>query len=60
MIKYIKLNDFSGKLNENEILLMSSNEYLKDYRNSDALNGLPVAITPNGEEPKEMEEEEEQ
>ena len=56
MAKYIKLVDYNNTLNEDEVLLLSANEYLESYKNSNLLNGIPIAITPDGEEPKEIEE----
>ena len=56
MIKYIKYKDFKGTLEKDECLLIDANTYLALYKNSDALNGIPIAITPDGEEPKEIEE----
>ena len=55
-MKYIKYKDFKGKLEKDECLLIDANTYLALYKNSDALNGIPVAITPDGEEPEEIEE----
>ena len=55
-MKYIKHKDFKGKLEKDECLLIDSANYLALYRNSDALNRIPVAITPDGEEPEEIEE----
>ena len=57
MTKYVKLVEYTGTLNEDEVLLLSAKEYLEKYTNSDLLNGIPVAITPDGEEPKEIEQE---
>ena len=55
-MKYIKYKDFKGALEKDECLLIDANTYLALYKNSDALNGIPIAITPDGEEPKETEE----
>ena len=57
MTKYVKLVEYSGTLNKDEVLLLSASEYLEKYKHSDLLNGIPVAITPDGEEPKEIEQE---
>lgn len=56
MTKYVKLVEYSGTLNKDEVLLLSASEYLEKYKHSDLLNGIPVAITPDGEEPKIIEE----
>ncbi len=55
-MKYIKYKDFKGTLEKDECLLIDAKNYLALYKNSDALNGIPIAITPDGEEPKETEE----
>ena len=55
-MKYIKYKDFKGKLEKDECLLIDAKNYLALYKNSDALNGIPVTITSDGEEPKEIEE----
>ncbi len=54
-MKYIKYKDFEGKLEKDECLLIDAKNYLALYKNSDALNGIPVTITPDGKEPKEYE-----
>ena len=55
-MKYIKYKDFKGKLEKDECLLIDAKNYLALYKNSNALNGLSVTITSDGEEPKEIEE----
>ncbi len=55
-MKYIKYKDFKGKLEKDECLLIDSANYLALYKNSDALNGIPVTITSDGEETEETEE----
>ena len=55
-MKYIKYKDFKGKLEKDECLLIDANNYIALYKNSNAINGIPVTITSDGEEPKEIEE----
>ena len=55
-MKYIKYKDFKGKLEKDECLLIDAENYLALYKHNNALNGIPVAITPDGEEPKIIEE----
>jgi hypothetical protein len=50
---YIKYKDFNGTLNEGDVLLMSASEWLS---NKD-IKGVPICITPDGEEPIEVEKE---
>ncbi len=51
---YIKYKDYSGQvLSENDSVLMSLDEYRNGGKN---LTGVPVTITPDGNEPPEMEE----
>ncbi len=54
---YIKYKDFNGSLNEDELLLMS----LEDFESGgkDLLN-VAITVTPNGEEPPEVEFSEEE
>jgi hypothetical protein len=52
-MKYIKYKDFTGKLNEDEILLMSHDEFVSGGKD---FIGVPVCITPDGNEPVEQEE----
>ena len=55
-MEYIKLKDFTGTLNEGEILLMSKKEF--DEGGKDIKN-IPVCITLTGDEPIENETEQE-
>jgi hypothetical protein len=48
-MKYVKLKDFTGTLNEGEILLMSKKEF--DDWGKD-ITGVPTCITLNGDEPE--------
>lgn len=52
-MKYVKYEDYDGKLNEGECVLMSKAQF--DNGGKDLI-GVPVAITPDGSEPKEQEE----
>jgi len=52
---YIKYKDFSGTLKENEILLMSLEEFESGGKD---LKGVPIAVTPDGKEPPEEVEKE--
>ena len=47
---YIKCKDYKGQLNEGEILLMSHDEFVQGGKD---ITGVPTAVTPDGEEPKE-------
>ena len=49
---YIKLKDFNGTLTQGDILLMSRDEFLNGGKD---ITGVPVAITPDGNEPVEYE-----
>ncbi len=49
-MKYIKLKDFTGKIGKDECLLMSNAEFNAGGKE---IKGVPVSVTPNGEEPKE-------
>ena len=51
---YIKYKDFNGTLKENEILLMSLEEFESGGKD---LRGIPMAVTPDGKEPIELEDE---
>ena len=55
-MKYIKYKDFKGKLEKDECLLIDAENYLTLYKHSNVLKGIPVTITPDGEEPKIIEE----
>jgi len=48
---YIKYKDFKGMLQEDEMLLMSHDEFINGGKD---ITGVPVAITPDGDEPKEV------
>ena len=50
---YIKYKDYKGQLNEGEVLLMSHDEFVQGGKD---IKGVPTAVTPDGEEPKDMEE----
>ena len=50
---YIKYKDYKGTLNEDEVLLMSHQEFVDG---GDKVKGVPVTVTPNGSEPKEVED----
>jgi len=50
---YIKYVDFKGSLNEDETLLMSHDEFVNGGK---MIEGVPVAVTPYGEEPIEQDE----
>ena len=45
---YIKYKDFTGQLNEGEVLLMSHDEFVQGGKD---ITGVPTAVTPDGEEP---------
>ena len=49
---YIKLKDYNGTLKDGYILLMSHNEFVNGGKD---ILGVPICVTPNGEEPKEVE-----
>jgi len=52
-MKYIKYANYSGqKLNADEMVLMSSAEFKSGGKN---LKNVPIAITPDGSEPIEIE-----
>jgi len=50
---YVKYKDFKGTLKDGETLLISNEEF--DNGGKDVM-GVPVSITPDGEEPVDMEE----
>lgn len=50
---YIKYKDYKGQLNEGEVLLMSHDEFVQGGKD---IMGVPTAVTPDGEEPINMEE----
>lgn len=47
---YVKYADFTGTLNEGDILLMSAAEFAAGGKD---VMGVPVTITPDGSEPVE-------
>ena len=52
---YIKYADWNrGELPENGCLLMSAQEFVEGGKN---ITGVPITITPYGEEPEETEPE---
>ena len=53
-MKYVKLSDFTGELQDDETLLMSLNEFNEGGK--DIMN-MPVCVTKTGEEPAEIEPE---
>ena len=53
-MKYIKYSEFTGTLQDDEILLMSHEEFKSGGKE---IKGIPVCITPNGDEPAETEPE---
>jgi len=55
VITYIKYADWNnGELPENGCLLMSAREFVEGGKN---ITGVPIIITPYGEEPEETEPE---
>ena len=52
---YIKLIDYTGSLQDGEVLLMSHDEFVNGGKN---IEGVPVTVTPDGNEPVEIEENE--
>ena len=54
-ITYIRYADWNnGELPENGCLLMSAQEFIEGGKN---ITGVPITITPYGEEPEETEQE---
>ena len=54
-ITYIRYADWNrGELPENSCLLMSAQEFIEGGKN---ITGVPITITPYGEEPEETEQE---
>ena len=51
-MKYIKYSEFTGTLQDDEILLMSHDEFQAGGKE---IKGIPVCITPDGSEPVETE-----
>ena len=49
-MKYVKLKDFTGTLNEGEILLMSKKEFDEGGKE---ITDIPICVTPTGDEPIE-------
>ena len=49
---YIKYKDYRGNLGTDDMVLISAEDYGK---HKDELKGIPLAITPDGEPPKEQE-----
>jgi hypothetical protein len=47
-MKYVNLKDYSGKLAENEILLMSHDEFEEGGKE---IMNIPICVTSNGNEP---------
>ena len=52
---YVKYADFTGTLNEGDVLLMSAAEFAGGGK---SVKNIPVTITPDGSEPIEIAEEE--
>jgi hypothetical protein len=50
---YIKYPDYNGQLNEGNVVLMSLAEFENGGKD---LKGVPIAVTPDGAEPIEVEE----
>ena len=50
---YIKYKDYTGEINEGDMLLMSHDEFVSGGK---GIEGVPIAVTPDGEAPMEMEE----
>jgi len=50
---FIKLKDYDGELNDGDSILMSHAEFIDGGKD---LIGVPVTVTPDGEEPKELNE----
>lgn len=51
-VKYVEWN--RGELEENKCLLMSAQEFVEGGKN---ITGVPITITPYGDEPEETEPE---
>ncbi len=51
---FIRYKDYKGKLAKGDVVLMSADEFANGGMD---LKGVPVAITPDGSEPKVAEEE---
>ena len=49
---YIKYADYNGQINENEMVLMSHDEFVNGGKD---ITNVPVCITPDGSEPREVE-----
>ena len=49
-MKYIKYSEFTGTLQDDEILLMSHEEFQAGGKE---IKGIPICITFDGSEPKE-------
>jgi len=47
---YIKYKEYKGKLAEGDVVLMSHQEFVDGGKD---IKGIPVTVTPNGEEPVE-------
>ena len=50
---YIKYKDYTGEINEGDMLLMSHDEFVSGGK---GIEGVPTAVTPDGEAPKDMED----
>lgn len=50
---YIKFKDFTGSVNEGEVLLLSLEEM---KANKEAIKGIPVCVTLTGTEPEDINE----
>jgi len=48
---YIKYNDYNGQLQDGDMVLMSHYEFVNGGKE---VIGVPVCITPDGNEPKEV------
>ena len=49
---YIKLKDFTGKLNKEDVLLMSHDEFVEGGKE---IIGIPVTVTSDGKDPVKVE-----
>lgn len=50
-MRYIRYTEFKGTIEDNEIILMSHDEFVNGGKN---LKNVPVCVTPDGNEPKEV------